>query len=242
MSGASSAAATAAGAPGLAAHEGLSVRALTKAYSRRGLAEIPVLRGIDLDIAPGEVVAIMGASGSGKSTLLHVLGGMLAPDAGEIRLAGTEPWRLSRAALAAWRNSQVGLVFQAHRLLSELTALENVLVPGWIGGADGLETRRDAEELLSALGLAGRLQHYPSELSGGEAQRVAMARALARAPRLLLADEPTGNLDREAGRKMFDEFIALQRTRRAVALVATHDDELAGRCDRVLRLRDGRLA
>ena len=221
---------------------GLMVQGLCKAYSRRGLTDVRVLRGLDLSIAAGEVVAVMGASGRGTSTLLHLLGGMLAPDAGRIRLGGVDPWTLGLVARAAWRNSQVGLVFQAHRLLSELTTLENVLVPSWIGGADGPEARLEAEELLGHLGLAGRLHHYPSELSGGEAQRVAMARALARSPRLLLADEPTGTLDREAGRKVFEEFVALQKRRKVVALVATHDDELAARCDRVVQLRDGQLS
>lgn len=225
-----------------AAGEGLEVLGLSKAYSRRSLPEVAVLANLDLRVEPGEIVAIMGASGSGKSTLLHVLGGMLAPDSGSVRLARVEPWAMGKAARASWRNSQVGLVFQAHRLLSELTALENVLVPSWIAGAEGPEASRGAEELLEHLGLAARLQHYPSELSGGEAQRVAMARALALSPRLLLADEPTGNLDRQAGRVVFEEFLALQRRRRVVALVATHDDELAGRCDRVLQLVDGRLS
>lgn len=219
----------------------LDVRGLSKAFARRGLPVVDVLRDLDLSVRPGEIVAIMGASGSGKSTLLHVLGGMLAPDAGSVELAGEDPWRLGKVARAAWRNSQVGFVFQAHRLLSELEALENVLVPAWMAGADGVEARRAARDLLGDLGLAERLHHYPSELSGGEAQRVAIARALVRAPRLVLADEPTGNLDREAGRRVFEEFVALQRRRELVAIVATHDDELAGRCDRVLTLRDGRL-
>jgi lipoprotein-releasing system ATP-binding protein len=219
----------------------LEVRGVSKAFARRGLPAVDVLRDLDLSVRAGEIVAIMGASGSGKSTLLHALGGMLAPDSGSVSLAGQDPWRLGKVARAAWRNSQVGFVFQSHRLLSELSALENVLVPAWMAGADGIAARREAVQLLDALGLAGRLHHHPSELSGGEAQRVAIARALSRAPRLVLADEPTGNLDREAGRKVFEEFVSLQRRREFVAIVATHDDELAERCDRILMLRDGRL-
>ena len=219
----------------------LRVRGLGKAFARRGLPVVEVLVDLDLTVPAGEIVAIMGASGSGKSTLLHVLGGMLAPDAGTVELAGEDPWRLASPARAAWRNSHVGFVFQAHRLLSELTALENVLVPAAIARADGLAARDAAEELLGNLRLADRLHHYPSELSGGEAQRVAIARALVRSPRLVLADEPTGNLDRDSGRRVFEEFVALQRRRQLVAIVATHDDELAARCDRVVMLREGRL-
>ena len=219
----------------------LVASAITVAHVPRGLPTVRVLEGLDLQASSGQMLAIMGASGSGKSTLLHVLGGMLRPGSGEYAMAGEHPWRMGTDARAAWRNSQVGFVFQAHRLLTELTALENVLLPSWIAGARGPAAREEAERLLATLGLADRLHHFPAELSGGEAQRVAIARALARAPRLVLADEPTGNLDREAGKMVFEEFVALQRQGSFIAIVATHDEELARRCDRVLRLSGGRL-
>ena len=221
---------------------GLSVAGLVKSHARRGLPPVEVLRGLDLGVEPGRMVAVMGVSGSGKSTLLHVLGGMLAPDAGRIRLGESEPWAMVPSARAAWRNRNVGFVFQHHGLLTELTALENVLAPAWIGSVPEDEARPVAERLLADLGLAARSTHHPSELSGGEAQRVAIARALVRSPALVLADEPTGNLDRETGRAVFDEFVALQRRQAFVALVATHDDRLAERCDAVLRLEGGRIA
>ena len=207
-----------------------------------GPGRVHVLTGVDLQARGGEIVAVMGASGSGKSTLLHLLGGMLEPDAGRVTLAGVDPWALRPDSRSAWRNSQVGLVFQAHHLLGELTALENVLVPTWIAGVPPTPARKAAMALLERLGLASRLQHHPSELSGGEAQRVAIARALVRQPALVLADEPTGNLDEEAGRRVFAEFVTLQRERQFILVVATHDVGLASRCDRVLRLSGGRLA
>ena len=220
----------------------LKVSALVKSHARRGLPAVEVLRGLDLVIEPGRIVAVMGVSGSGKSTLLHVLGGMLAPDSGSILLGDTEPWALAPARRAAWRNRHVGFVFQHHGLLTELSALENVMAPAWIGGVSEEEARPVAERLLADLGLAARMTHHPPELSGGEAQRVAIARALVRSPALVLADEPTGNLDRETGSAVFDEFVALQRRQAFVALVATHDDRLAERCDAVLRLEGGRVA
>jgi ABC-type lipoprotein export system ATPase subunit len=222
--------------------ERLVVEGVSKAFRRRGLPAVEVLDGLDFSASPGDLVAVMGASGSGKSTLLHLLGGMLAPDGGRVVLAGTDPWSLGADERAAWRTAQVGFVFQAARLLTELTALENVLAPGWIAGVGEPEARAGAEDLLRELGLGGRLHHYPSELSGGEAQRVAVARALARSPRLVLADEPTGNLDRGSGARVFEEFTELQARRRVIALVATHDDRLAARCARVVEMRDGKLA
>ena len=219
----------------------LAVRDLFKSHARRGLAPVDVLRGLDLAVEPGRIVAVMGVSGSGKSTLLHVLGGMLAPDAGSIRLGDDEPWSMTARDRAAWRNARVGFVFQHHGLLTELSALENVLAPAWIGGASESEARPAARRLLEDLGLGPRATHYPTELSGGEAQRVAIARALVRSPALVLADEPTGNLDRQTGSAVFDEFLALQRRQAFVALVATHDDRLAERCDHVLRLEEGRV-
>jgi lipoprotein-releasing system ATP-binding protein len=220
---------------------GLVVEGLVKSHARRGLAPVHALRGVDLVVEPGTTVAVMGVSGSGKSTLLHVLGGMLAPDAGRVDLGGVDPWTLAPAARAAWRNSSVGFVFQHHGLLAELTALENVLAPAWIARDAGPEARERAAGLLGDLGLSARLTHHPAELSGGEAQRVAIARALMRSPALVLADEPTGNLDRESGRAVFEELLAFQRRHAFVALVATHDDRLAARCDRVVRLEAGRV-
>ena len=219
----------------------LDVRGLSRRFGRPGTEPVDVLRALDLRAEAGESLAIMGASGSGKSTLLHVLGGMLAPNAGVVELAGVRPWDLPPTARAEWRNSNIGFVFQSHRLLGELTALENVLVPSRIAGSPAVPAVEEARRLLADLGLAGRLHHFPSELSGGEAQRVAIARALARRPRLVLADEPTGNLDREAGRVVFEELLALQRTWSVTAVVATHDESLAARCDRVLLLSGGRL-
>lgn len=219
----------------------LIVRDLVKAHARRGLPPVQVLRGLDLALEPGRIVALMGVSGSGKSTLLHVLGGMLAPDSGSVRLGDAEPWRLAPRERAAWRNACVGFVFQQHGLLAELTALENVLAPARIGRVPLDAALPAALRLLSDLGLADRAAHHPAELSGGEAQRVAIARALVRAPALVLADEPTGNLDREAGEAVFAEFLALQRRHAFIALVATHDDRLAARCDAILRLDGGRI-
>jgi lipoprotein-releasing system ATP-binding protein len=227
--------------PGGAAPGALQARGLAKAFEPAGLARVAVLCGADLEASAGEILAVKGASGSGKSTLLHVLGGMLRPDGGSVELAGTDPWRLATSARAEWRNSQVGFVFQAHRLLRELTALENVLLPAAIAREDRGFALARGRELLGELGLAGRLHHYPAELSGGEAQRVAIARALVRSPRLLLADEPTGNLDREAGDRVFGQLLELQRKRQFIAIVATHDEDLARRCDRVLMIRGGRL-
>jgi lipoprotein-releasing system ATP-binding protein len=216
------------------------VRGLERAYGS-GSGRVGVLAGLDLDARAGQRLAITGASGSGKSTLLHVLGGMLRPDAGQVALEGVEPWTLAAAARAAWRNSQIGFVFQFHHLLPELTALENVLAPAWIAGDSGPEAAEGARGLLEALGLASRLHARPGELSGGEAQRVAIARALVRRPRLVLADEPTGNLDREAGDRVFEELISLQARQRFVLIVATHDERLSRACHRRLRLVGGRL-
>lgn len=220
----------------------LRAQALSHAFRRPGLEPVEVLRDLDLELDDGELVAVRGASGSGKSTLLHVLGGMLRPEAGRVTLDGREAWALGPADRANWRNAQVGFVFQQPHLIEELDAFENVLVPGWLARRPAAELRREAGELLDRLGLHERRRHRPSELSGGEAQRVAVARALLLRPRLVLADEPTGSLDERAGLLVFEEFRALQRERRFLAVLATHDAGLAERCDRSLKVTDGRLS
>ena len=219
----------------------LRAEALTHAFRRPGLAAVQVLSDLELELDDGELLAVRGASGSGKSTLLHVLGGMLRPESGRVRLDGEEPWSMSPSARAGWRNAQIGFVFQQPHLIEELDALENVLVPGWLARRPGAELRGQAERLLDRLGLAARLAHRPSELSGGEAQRVAVARALILRPRLVLADEPTGSLDERAGQLVFEEFQALQREMGFLAVLATHDAGLAERCDRAFEVADGRL-
>jgi lipoprotein-releasing system ATP-binding protein len=217
----------------------LQVRGLHKAYAgvRR---RIEVLRGLDLDVASGEAIAVVGDSGVGKSTLLHLLGGLDRPDAGEIRFGGQDLLALAPAALAEYRNRSIGFVFQFHHLLPEFTALENVEMPFRIG------RRREAAEAaarttLERLGLGDRLDHRPAALSGGEQQRVAIARALAPEPRLVLADEPTGNLDPGSARAVFDLLREVQAERGFAIVLATHSGRLARACDRVLRLEEGGL-
>jgi lipoprotein-releasing system ATP-binding protein len=214
---------------------------LGHAFRRPGLEPVVVLRELELTLEEGELLAVRGASGSGKSTLLHVLGGMLRPELGSVALDGRQPWEMSASARAGWRNAELGFVFQQPHLIEELDALENVLVPGWLAGRPKRELRREAEGLLGRLGLEARMGHRPSELSGGEAQRVAVARALLLGPRLVLADEPTGSLDETAGRLVFEEFRSLQRERGFLAILATHDASLAESCDRSLRIARGRL-
>ncbi len=223
----------------------IQVRSLKKTY-RLGKVDVPVLRGISLDVREGEFLAILGASGSGKSTLLHLLGGLDRPDRSEHQLtfAGTDLTRMSPSARDAFRNTSVGFVFQFYHLLPELTVLENVLVAAMIAHGRITYTRRAGElreyaaQLLTTVGLAHRLSHRPSELSGGERQRVAIARALMNKPRVLLADEPTGNLDRETGKTILDLFTALHNAGQTMVVV-THDAATAARADRIIRLRDG---
>jgi putative ABC transport system ATP-binding protein len=206
---------------------------------RAAAGEINILRGVDLVIHPGEAVGIVGPSGSGKTSLLMLLAGLERPTAGSLRVAGHDLLRMDEDALARFRREHVGIVFQAFYLVPTMTALENVAVPlEFAGRADAFEK---AEEALIAVGLGHRLAHYPGQLSGGEQQRVALARAFVAAPRLLLADEPTGNLDRRTGKQVMDLLFGLRERFGTTLLLITHDPLLAERCDRQLRLEDGRI-
>ncbi len=200
-----------------------------------------VFERLSWSVEAGCSVALVGTSGVGKSTLLHVLGGLDAPTAGEVLIGGTSLWRLSSAARARFRNQRIGFVFQFHHLLPELTALENVALPLRIAGVRAAESRRRAAALLERVGLGERQQHFPAELSGGESQRVALARALATAPPLLLADEPTGNLDEQTAATILTLLHQLQRECGMTLILATHDPQVAATCDQVWRLEGQRL-
>jgi len=218
----------------------LTVTDLTKSY-RTDRGPIQVLRGLSLAVERGEMVAIVGASGVGKSTLLHLLGGLDKADGGRVSLDGTEVTRLTDAERVAFRNKHVGFVFQFHHLLPEFTALENAEMPLRIARMPLPETRTRAEALLTRVGLADRLTHRPGMLSGGEQQRVAVARALAMRPSILLADEPTGNLDEHTADTLHDLLKEMHREHGLTSVIATHNPHLAGLCDRALRLHDGTL-
>jgi len=215
-------------------------RALAKSY-RDGERAVEVLCGVDLDVAPGELVAIEGPSGSGKSTLLHLLGGLDRPDAGELAVGGRSLVGLDPTELARFRSRTVGFVFQFYQLLADFTAAENVLMPARIARLPLAAWRRRAGELLAAVGLSERATHFPGQLSGGEQQRVALCRALLLEPPLLLADEPTGNLDPASGEQVFALLLDLVRAHGTTCLLVTHNPEMARRCARVLALQNGVL-
>ena len=213
---------------------------LTRSFEQGGV-RIDVLRGVDLTVQPGEVVALLGPSGSGKSTLLQAVGLLEGGFGGRIEIAGTDATGLSSDERTALRRDRIGFVYQFHHLLPDFNAAENVVLPQLVAGTERGAAKARAEELLGALGLAERLDHRPSQLSGGEQQRVAVARALANKPALVLADEPTGNLDETTADKVLGQFLELVRGTGSAALVATHNERLAARMDRVVRLHEGKL-
>lgn len=212
----------------------IEAKGIIKSYGN-----LQVLKGIDLTVGKSEVVSIMGASGAGKSTLLHILGTLSTPDSGSLVIDGTDVLRLGGKALSEFRNRRIGFVFQAHHLLPEFTALENVMIPALIGRRPSKESREKAAALLEDLGLAGRMSHKPSEMSGGEQQRVAIARALVNSPAVLFADEPSGNLDSRTKEDIHGLFFTLREKYGQTIVIVTHDPELAKMCDRSLFMRDG---
>jgi len=218
----------------------VALRGLTRSFEQGG-QRIDVLRGVDLDIMPGEIVALLGPSGSGKSTMLQAVGLLEGGFSGSINIAGQQAEKLPTDGRTKLRREHLGFVYQFHHLLPDFDARENVIMPQMIAGASRAEAETRADSLLSSLGLEQRLTHRPSQLSGGEQQRVAVARALANRPTLVLADEPTGNLDEATSDTVLAQFLDLVRGEGSAALVATHNERLAARMDRVVRLREGHL-
>ena len=208
---------------------------LTKSYG-----PLAALKGVSLEVAPAEVVSIVGPSGAGKTTLLQILGTLEKPDGGTMHLEGQDPFALNAVDLARFRNQKIGFVFQFHNLLPEFTALENVCMPGLLAGQTQGQVEKRAKDLLDLLGLGARLHHGGAQLSGGEQQRVAVARALLNKPALILADEPSGNLDSENATQLHDLFFTLRAELGQAFIIVTHNPALAERCDRTIRLRDGR--
>jgi lipoprotein-releasing system ATP-binding protein len=221
-------------------NEVLRLEAITRRY-REGEGQLEVFSGLSLAVNAGEIVALVGPSGAGKSSLLHIAGLLEAPTSGEIFIEGVAASRLPDTERTQIRRDKVGFVYQAHHLLPEFDALENVVLPQMIAGRTRAAAAQEATQLLDVLGLGKRLTHRPSQLSGGEQQRVAIARALANKPQLLLADEPTGNLDPRTAGGVFDALIAITRSQGLAVLIATHNFELASRMDRILQLHEGRL-
>ncbi len=208
----------------------------------KSFGELEVLKGVNLRVEEGEIVAIVGKSGAGKTTLLQIIGTLDRPNSGQVVIDGTEVFSLDEKALAQWRNRHIGFIFQFHQLLPEFTALENVMIPGMIAGEKQAELRERATRLLNELGLAERLEHKPNQLSGGEKQRVAAARALMMSPKVILADEPSGSLDEQNKQELHRLLQHLRDQYRQTIIIVTHDKELAAIADRVLEIRDGRMA
>ncbi len=214
----------------------LSARNIHKSYG-----QLEVLKGVDIDIERGEIVSIVGSSGAGKSTLLHILGTLDKASSGNITLNNQQVNGLTGKKLAAFRNKEIGFVFQFHHLLPEFTAMENVCIPGWIAGGKKREVMNRAEELLNSLNLGNRLENKPQQLSGGEQQRVAVARALINRPSIVMADEPTGNLDSAHAKELHELFIDLRNRFNQTFLIVTHNEELSKMGDRVVQMKDGRI-
>ncbi|MBU3715397.1 MAG: ABC transporter ATP-binding protein [Ferruginibacter sp.] len=212
----------------------LSATGIVKKYGN-----LQVLKGVDIQIQKGEIVSIVGSSGAGKSTLLHILGTLDKPDNGQVMLNGQRTDQLAGKALAKFRNKHIGFVFQFHHLLPEFTALENVCIPGWVAGSKRKQTEEKAKELLGILGLSERMTNKPSQLSGGEQQRVAVARALINNPNIIMADEPTGNLDSNNARELHQLFLELRTRYQQTFLIVTHNEDLAKLSDRILQMKDG---